>query len=151
MSGEDEPRVLQEIFSSLLSLAPTPEPPEEDDDTVAFIARFLNSKDADVISVATIALGSSRRLAAFNALRDFAEITFEPSKKRMAFEAIALVRLPEAFDYMIDMIQRGSKTEATLAEESLSIYQGDVGLWNRIQSAKTGTSDDLNSFLDSLL
>lgn len=136
LSGEQNIRVLEEIFSVLFSLSGPTNNTQEEDETVRFVAQFLESSDVDVVSVAAISLGSSRRGSAFTALREFAENRLDEEQLRIAFEAIALLRLPEAFDYALDVISRGSELEARLAEQAMSIYRDDESLWERVETAR---------------
>ncbi|PZD70292.1 hypothetical protein C1752_14379 [Acaryochloris thomasi RCC1774] len=148
LSGEQNVRVLEEIFSVLFALSGPTTNPEEKDETVRFVAQFLESSDVDVVSVAAITLGSSRRLSAFNALREFAENILDEERLRISFEAIAILRLPEAFDYVVDTISRGSELEARLAEQAMSIYRDDERLWERVETARADRKgEDGLSFL----
>ncbi|MEM1368268.1 MAG: hypothetical protein AAGG02_09670 [Cyanobacteria bacterium P01_H01_bin.15] len=136
LSGETHTAVLEEIFASMFALSPANPDPDASDETVRLIAKFLQSKDYDIVSLAAIALGSSRRIQAFAALRDFAENSFDSASKQIAFQAIALVLLPEAIDYAIDIIERGDEMEAKWAEEGLAIYRENETIWNRVEAAR---------------
>lgn len=148
LSGEEDVRVLEEIFSGLFAISFPTDSADEEDDSVRFVGRFLESSDVDVVAVAAISLGSSRKPLAFQVLREFAENSFDEDLKKIAFEAIAILRLPEAFDYTLDIIARGSDSEVHHAEQAMSIYHSDERLWDRVEKARaTRIGEGVLSFL----
>lgn len=129
IGGETSPQVLEVIFTSLLALC------QPQTQAIEFIAKFLDSEIAEAPAVAAIALGDSRNSEAFQALQAWIARPTETENLRVAFAAMAAMRLPEAFDYLIDAIERGTDVESAIAFESLNIYRGDTAIWERVETA----------------
>lgn len=139
LSAEGSPPVLEAIFTSLLALSSEPT------EAIAFIAAFLDSDVADVPAVAAIALGDARHPAALNALQAWVARRAESDRYQAAFAAMAAMRLPKAFDVLIDTIARGTDVESAIALESLTIYRNDTALWSRVEEAVSRRDNDARS------
>ena len=106
----EEPEVLGQCFTALLAI--------ERDAAIPFVAGFLESGD-DPAGEAAFALAETRSPAALAALlrrqKDFSDEWFSG----VLLSAIAITRLPEAIDFLINLIEREER-EAPRAIEALS-------------------------------
>ncbi len=96
-SGDPEPDVLGQCFSSLLNLAP--------ESSVTFIARFLRSPDQDVQLEAASAIAQARDPRAIEILREFWRATRLSDERRQAL-VINLGASPQrkAADFLLALI-----------------------------------------------
>jgi HEAT repeat protein len=130
--GDPEPEVLSECFGGILELVP--------DQGVSFVAEFLATADEAVQEAALLALGSSRRPAAFEVLRDFA--TNHPGElQEVAHVALALLRLPAATDHLLTLVAEPSRAVATSALAALAVHRHDPRVRERAAAAVAGNGD----------
>ena len=132
-SGDEEPAVIGECLTALVKLSPNKSLP--------FVERFIDSKDSDLREAALLALGESRQPAAFEILRKRWENTFDKSVRAALLPAMALLRLPQAIDFMIDVISAGHPGTAGAAVEAMRMFRHDAALRGRIQSAVESARD----------
>lgn len=125
--GDPDPEVLSECFNGVLKLFPG--------DGVAFVAEFLDRPDPGVQEGAILALGDSRRREAFPILRTFHDRQPDPRLHEAIFMALALLRLPEAFDYLLDLVAKGTQPEAVAALAALALHRYDPRLRERVAAA----------------
>jgi hypothetical protein len=113
IAGED-PEVLSACFSALLAL--------QREAAIPFIARFLEAAD-DTAAEAAFALAethSPQALQEFEQLhRNGGRGSADPWFAGVLLSAIALTRLPQALDYLIELIER-EDSEAPLAIEAIA-------------------------------
>jgi HEAT repeat protein len=126
--GDGEPGVLGECFTGLLSVAQV--------ECVAFVAGYLSSHREGVQDYAALALGESRQPTALAHLR----AAWEASPRIGSFRAVliraaGLHRSPAAFDWLIEVIERGAQADADVAVEVLSVYERDSRLRERVEAA----------------
>lgn len=123
--GED-PEVLAACFGSLLAL--------EGDAAIPFISRFLPAGD-DGAAEAAFALAATHSSRALDSLlevhRGRLPATTEPWFAGVLLSAIALTRLPQALDYLIDLIER-EDSDAAGAIEALAKLSPELELRDRI-------------------
>ena len=125
--GDREPEVVSECLTGVLKLRP--------DDGVAFVAEFLASADLAVQEVAVLALGESRRPAAFEILKAFWERQADASLRETALMALALLRLQAATDFLLSLVATGRAGVAESAVEALAIHRYDPRLAERTAAA----------------
>jgi hypothetical protein len=126
--GDPEAEVTGECFNGLLTVA--------QDDCVPFVAEHLDSDDQGVRDYAALALGESRQPAALAHLRSAWEVRpHDGAFRAVLLRAAALHRSPEAFDWLLGCIERGSQADADVAVEALSIFERDTKLRERIEAA----------------
>jgi hypothetical protein len=134
ISGED-PEVLAACFGSLLAV--------EGDAAIPFISRFLEAGD-DCAAEAAFALAATHSTKALEHLlelhRGRSPATTEPWFAGVLLSAIALTRLPQGIDYLIDLIER-EDSDATGAIEALAKVSPGPELRERI----TRTVEDVGS------
>jgi HEAT repeats len=112
--GED-PEVLGQCFTALLAI--------ERDRAVPFVAGFLEEGD-DPAGEAAFALAEMRNPAALAVLLDRQKEITDAWFGGVLLSAIALTRLPEAFEFLLGMIEREER-EAPAAIEALSRVAGE--------------------------
>ena len=123
--GNDEPEVLGATYSALLAV--------EGERAIALVADYLKEGD-DIAAEAAFALSEVRTAEALNALlarlRAGADTWFEA----VLLSAVALTRLPEAMDYLIDTIARDAR-EAPAAIEAMGRIAPNAELRARVEQA----------------
>jgi HEAT repeat protein len=125
--GDQEPQVVGECFTGLLSVAP--------DECLSFVAGYLSDGPDDVRDFAALALGESRQPQALEHLRAAWEGTFENEFRSVLIRAAALHRSEAAFDWLLSIIEHGAAVHADVAVEALSVYERNTKLGERVQEA----------------
>jgi HEAT repeat protein len=110
---DKEPEVIGECFSALLALAPA--------ESLSFVSSFLSSAGADVQEAAIFALAEIRRPETFAILKDFWPRT-PPGLEDMVLLAIAMLRLPPALDFLIDLVAK-KDPHSSAAVSALAIHR----------------------------
>ena len=130
--GDPEPEVISECFDGILELGGVA--------AIPFVAEFLSSPNEAIQEAALLALGSSRKLEAFDILKEFAEE--DPGRlQSVALMALALLRQPRATDYLVEQISNESRAIATSALEALAVHRFDPKLRDRVAAAVSKTRD----------
>jgi HEAT repeat protein len=130
--GDREPEVISECFAGILELAP--------EQGVAFVTEFLDSEDDAIQEGALLALGTSRRAEAFEILKMFARRA-SGDLLEVAHVALALLRLPEAMDYLLTLVADRSRAVATAALGALAVHRYDARVCERTAAAVAATGD----------
>jgi HEAT repeat protein len=135
LSGDDEPEVIGECFTALLSIAA--------EDCVAFVgAQLANANDA-IRDFAALALGESRHPAALKQLRDAWDDAYvTPDMRAVLIRAAALHRTDAAFDWLVSIIETGSRAQADITVDALSVYERNTKLLERVRAAMTKRDDE---------
>jgi hypothetical protein len=132
--GKDEPEVevMGAVFSALLSL--------DGEKAIALVARYLQAGE-DLAAEAAFALADMRTPEALAALTDRLRAGADTWFGSVLLSAVALTRLPQAFDYLIAIIARDSR-EAPAAIEAIGRSAPNAELLARVQQAvrQTGSS-----------
>jgi len=115
--GDDDPQVLGEVLTALLSLAPHP--------SLAFVERFLDRDDVAIAEAAALALGASRRPEALALLSGFWERTIDVALRRAALLAVAMLKHDEAIDYLLGHVRDSAPLHAREAIRALAVYRHD--------------------------
>jgi HEAT repeat protein len=131
--GDPEPEALGECFAALLELVGA--------DAIADVARYLRHEDAPTAEAAALALGSSRVSGAFAALRDADASLVGGSSRRVRLLAIALVREPEAWAYLLDLVEQGARPAAEDAVRALATFRHDDELMTSTRAAAERRGD----------
>jgi HEAT repeat protein len=124
--GDDEPDVISECLFGLLSASPK--------DGLPFVAEFLDSGDLSTREAALLALGRSRLVEAFDALKSFGQKHPIGSTDTIHM-AMAMLRLPIANDFLLETVAGASEKNALSALSALWIYRYDPTLRERITEA----------------
>jgi HEAT repeat protein len=125
--GDEEPQVIGECFTGLLSVAP--------EECLSFVASYLATGPDDIRDFAALALGESRRPEALEHLRTAWESTFDKDFRAVLIRAAALHRSEPAFDWLLSIIEHGTAAHADVAVEALSVYERNTKLGERVQEA----------------
>lgn len=125
LTGDKQIEVTGECFTALLSMDPA--------GAVEFVAKFLSSKDADIPEQAALALGESHLPAAFPVLRDAWERGGAREHRRMLLTAIALLRIDEALEFLLQRLASESSVVAADALAGLVFYARDEAVAARIE------------------
>jgi HEAT repeat protein len=123
--GDREPDVLGQCFASLLSLAP--------EGSVAFIGRFLKSADEEVQLEAASALAQCREAQAIKILEEFwLEPRLSLNLRQALLISLGASPLPEAVEFLLSVISRGSAAQAVTAITALATSRFQAELRERI-------------------
>ena len=132
--GDQEPNVLGECFSGLISINP--------ERSLSFVGTFLSSHDHLIAEAAAFQLGESRKARAFEILCNYRQNNIINSEfHEVLLLSIALTRLDEAFQYLIDVIADEHRGNAVSALKALKIYAYDDDLCTRIHKAVESRND----------
>jgi hypothetical protein len=132
--GDEEPDVIAECFTALLSVAA--------DDNLQFIADLLSGKDEALRDLAALALGESRHPGAFQHLRTaWEDVLVTPARRAVLIRAAALHRTEPAFDWLINIIETDAREHAEIAVDALSVYERNTKLIERVQAALANRKD----------
>ena len=123
--GNDEPEVLGAVYSAVLSL--------EGNAAVPLVAKAIEGED-DTAAEAAFALADLRSPEALAALQARHRAGVDAWFASVLLSAIALTRLPEAFDYLLAMIARDAR-EAPEAIEALGRIAPSAELHARVEQA----------------
>lgn len=114
LTGDEDSEVMGESFSGLMSAAP--------EQSVGFVARFLDDEDDVLAEAAVWALGQSRHAAALEALKEKLERTLDRALRKTIIAAIAASRSQEAVEYLCTQLRSASVQTAVNIIEALSSY-----------------------------
>jgi HEAT repeat protein len=128
--GDKEPEVTCECLTALLRREP---------ESVPFVARFLRGASESIQEGAALALGETRRPGAFQVLRDFSSTLRRGTLQEAVLLAVSMLRLPEAFDYLLELVERKDTSFAALA--ALAIHRHNEKLRERVAAAVARIND----------
>jgi len=128
--GDAEPEVTCECLTALLKLEP---------ESVAFVAEFLRDGDEAIQEGAALALGETRRPGSFENLRDFSTDLPAGSLQDVVLLAIAMLRLPAAVNFLVELISRKDTARAAVA--ALAIHRHNERVRERVAAAVAQTKD----------
>lgn len=131
--GDEEPQVLSECLLALLAVAP--------EASLEFVAGFLRRQPPEAAEAAALALGGSRLAGALPLLRDWWENTFDPTLRRSALLAIAMLKRDEALAYLLEHVAESAAQHARAAIEALALYRHDPRLRAQVEAAVARRSD----------
>jgi len=124
--GDREIEVVGECFGSLFSLDPA--------GSIDFVARFLKSDVEGMAEQAALALGESRLGAAFPILRDAWESGGARELRRTLLTAIALLRVDDALEFLLERLGAESGPVAADALAGLAFYARDEAVLARVEA-----------------
>ncbi len=132
--GDPEPEVIGECFTGLLSIAR--------EECLPFVAAYLSDNNDGVRDFAALALGESRHPQALEHLRTAWDDVLDTAGFRaVLIRAAALHRSEAAFDWLISIIECGASAHADVAVEALSVYERNLKLGGRVQTALAKRKD----------
>jgi hypothetical protein len=124
-SGDKEIEVTGECLGALLSLDPA--------GSVEFVAKFLDSDTEGIAEQAALALGQSHLPAAFSILREAWERGGAADRRRTLLVAIAMLRIDDALEFLLDRLRTESVSVAADALAGLAFYARDQAIIARIE------------------
>ncbi len=123
-SGDGEPAVLAECFSSLMQLAP--------EKTMPLALAYLD--DPVLAESAALAIGESHHPDALASLKQHWESHPRPSDREQLILPIALIRDQASRDFLLAELETGNQRLARALFSALSIYRGDDELRARLEA-----------------
>jgi hypothetical protein len=125
--GDRRPLIVGHVFDALLSL--------ERERAVPFVAEYLDSSDDALRDEAALALGSSRLARALEVL------THRWQQSRGGFaevllRAISSSRLPDAIDFLLNVLKTGTSQQATAALDALKLHKDTPEIQIKIEEAQ---------------
>lgn len=130
LTGDEEPAVLAECLTALMSAAPTA--------SFEFVARFVDERHPELFETAALALAESRIAGVFELLKEKWTSTFDREFKKSLLLPIALTRSEAAPDFLISILETGEVRMATAAIAALGIYREDSTIRKRAEEAIEG-------------
>jgi HEAT repeat protein len=132
--GDPEPEVLGECFAALLTAEP--------EQSLPFVARYLDDHDPAVAEAAILALGESRQTKSFEILREKLERTAGGPLRQTLLMSIASQRLEPAIDYLLSLLETGTSQAASDAVVALAaIYRSDERIRKSVEAAVVKRGD----------
>ena len=143
LTGDTEPAVLAECFSALLAASP--------DQSVAFVAQYIDSGDEATAQSAMLALGESRLPAAYAALQEKWNRTVLMPVKKALLGAMAVSKLEEAIAFLVTLVESANAQTAAAAVEALCIYRHNERVSKSVRTAALTRKEKavLEAFRDS--
>jgi len=126
LAGDREPEVLSECLLALGKLAGPR--------AATLITRFLDSTDESISATAALALGEMRSPLALAPLRARWSTKPHAQDRSPLLLPIALSRLPEAIDFLIEIIATAPEPLATEALQAMKMYRGDSATRERLRA-----------------
>jgi HEAT repeat protein len=122
--GDRDPDVLSECFSGLLEVDPK--------ENLAFVSGDLDAHDSTRCEAAAMALGRSRLPEALAPLGACWQRCGASEIGRQILLAIAMLRLPAAYDYLLELVASDTEKAALAAMGALKIHNYDARLCERL-------------------
>ena len=133
--GDHEPEVIGECFTGLLAIAP--------EECLALVANHMTDANDGIRDFAALALGESRHPRALDQLRAaWDSEVLNTEFRSVLIRAAALHRSEAAFDWLIQIIERGTRKQADEAAEALAVYERNTRLTERVRAALARRADD---------
>ncbi len=122
--GDRDPDVLSECYSGLLEVDPK--------ENLAFVAEYLDPDEPARCEAAAMALGKSRLPDALVPLGACWQACGPSDTGRQVLLAIAMLRLPSVFDYLLEIVATEPEKNAIAAMAALKIHNYDPRLCERL-------------------
>ncbi|MGA7461208.1 MAG: HEAT repeat domain-containing protein [Candidatus Korobacteraceae bacterium] len=116
LTGDTEPEVLGQCFSGLLAAAP--------EQSLAFVAKYVDDEDESTAGAAIWALGESRLSSGVEILKENWERTVDRDVRRVLLAALAASRLQEGQDFLCSLLRSANSRTASDVLEALAPYAG---------------------------
>jgi len=125
LTGDNEPDVLAECFSGLLTAAP--------ERSLRLIEGFVDSEELAVAEAALLALGSSRLPEGFDVLKARWETAAGPLRKTVLL-AIGMVRSDVAVEFLLALLADCSPATAKDVLAGLALFRDNEKIRRRVES-----------------
>jgi len=126
-TGDDEPRVIGQVFDCLLQV--------EGRLAVEFVAQFMQSGAENIQAEAALALGSSRLEPALAALEEAWASTHDPDLRLAVLRGLSASRQERAFAFLLDLIKKGRPRDAALAIEAFALHRDSEPIRRQAEAA----------------
>jgi HEAT repeat protein len=120
LTGDEEPEVLGECFSGLLTAAP--------EQSLRFVGEYIDHHEETTAEAAIWALGASRFPAAADLLKEKFERTINRSLRKVVLAALAASRLKESLDFLYSQLRSASQEIAADVLEALAPYSANESI-----------------------
>ncbi len=142
--GDEEPEVVAECLAALMGAAPK--------ESLPFVAQFLDSPSAAIQEGAAFALAESRRPEALDVLKGHWPRTRRGPLEEALLLAIAMTRLPEALEFLLEVLADDDRAAASAALSALAIHRHNDPVRERIAAVvvRKGDTALLDSFKKKL-
>jgi HEAT repeat protein len=128
--GDEDPDVLSECLGGLLAVDPG--------ENLALVGGLLEPMDPARCEAAALALGRSRLPGALGPLRECWPRCHSPGLTQQVLLAIAILRRPDATDYLKGLVASEPEPTAIAALSALRIFKGDPRLREQIAEVVRG-------------
>ena len=125
--GDPDPEVVSECLYGLLCGSPR--------EILSFVSEFLDSKAIGAREAAILALGKSRLPEAFEMLKTCWQRDVLGQTRAETLLALAMLRLPAATDFLLEVVATEHESTALQALGSLLIHRHDARLRERLAAA----------------
>lgn len=128
LCGDEESEVIGECFAALLQISP--------DESVEFVAGFLDHQDNELAQLAALALGESRDGQALRRLTEtFDQPYVDREIRRILVRAVVLQRTEPAYDWLLRIVRERDAAACRLVIHELALYRDNDKLAERLVAA----------------
>ena len=129
--GDAEADVLSECLSGLMTIGP--------EENLEFVCEYLDPRAPDQCEAAALALGKTRLPGALKALKACCGRAHQPALREQILLAIAMMRLPGATEFLLELVGSDSEALALAAMSALKFHRYDPRLCERLAIAVKAT------------
>ena len=130
--GDRRPVIIGHVFDALLNM--------ERDQAVPFVAEYLSSGDEALRDEAALALGASRLSGGLKELVETWKSIRSEEFSEVLLRAISSSRLPEAIEFLLDLLRNGTARGSAAAAEALKLHEASSEMRTLIDEAKRNRS-----------
>ena len=139
--GDKDPEVFSESLGGLLAVNPK--------ENLRLVTEFLEPSNTVACEAAALALGNSRLPEALDPLKECWLRSRDSELGEHLLLAIALLRRPNATDYLLELVASNTEETAIAVLSTLKIYKNDPHLRDRIAKlVHERKSGELQTFFD---
>jgi hypothetical protein len=125
LMGDEDPEVLAECFTGLLAA--------DFGRSLPFVTKFMDDEDEEVSQSAILAIGAQRRVEAFEVLREKWERSVDSEVRGTLLMAMAMVRVEEATDFLIELLESSATPTAVEVVKVLGAYHREDRVRERVK------------------
>ncbi len=129
LTGDADPRVTGEILDALLHM--------EGEQAISFAANFLKNPDEEVADEAAIALAASHLPGVFPLIKQ----AWENRPSNTFLRAMSISRLPEALDFLLNMLKNGRPRDAEESLHALELQKSNPEVVKKVEEALCERAD----------
>jgi thioredoxin-like negative regulator of GroEL len=106
------------------------------------VAEFLDSVHDEICAEAALALGSSRLPEALIILKEAWKQAPEWNRKQVFLRGLSASRLPEAIEFLLDLLKSGRPTDAAQALDALALHRDSAEIRRIVEETISNKSDN---------